>query len=53
MSPDQKTYFRWLGKNTIRSGGAKKVMRKANFGADIQLLNMLEGIDTRHQQAAG
>jgi hypothetical protein len=53
MSPDQKTYFRWVGKNTIRSGGAKKVMCKANFGADIQLLNMLKGIDARHQQAAG
>jgi hypothetical protein len=28
-------------------------MCKANFGAGIQLLNMLKGIDARHQQAAG
>ena len=53
MSPNQKTYFRWVGKNTNRSGGAKKVMCKAKFGADIQLPNMLKGIDVRRQQAAG
>jgi len=52
MSPDQKTDLRWVGKNRIRSDGAEKVMCKANFGADIQLPNMLDGIDTPRQQAA-
>lgn len=43
MSPDQKTDVRWLGKNTIRPDGSGKVTGRANFGADIQIPNMLVG----------
>ncbi len=52
MSSDQKTDYRWVGKNTIRPDEAEKVMGKANFGADIQMPKVLDAIDAPRQQAA-